>query len=714
MKMSYCFELENCNNIRKAEITIKKKELNIKYGVNGTGKSTISKAIEMFASGGDVNSELHTFGCTEDSKITCDSVVNKVAIFDEDYINTLVFDKNEVIKDSFNIFIKSPNYDERMNKLNKRLKDLKIDLLGSEKVDALINIFNTVSSKLVLNTSKELKKNPFFKSIVTDKNLYNIPSKLKKYEIFLINNEKNIEWIDWKTKGHNFDDISGCPFCTEKLANDYDEEKQIFSSNFKKSTASNLKEMLRYFEELEEYINEGAYKSLIKCIKEIEDAEAIELELKRFTQEMYYLKDKLNKIQDFNSFTVKQSDIGKVDDILKSLVINVGVLNIFTSEKMCELIGLINSKISQIRENVAELKSELGQLRGYIQATVQKYKNDINDFLKSAGIKYKVQIDVNGENDALTTLHYVGEEGVLNPVGSIKKHLSWGEKNAFALVLFMFDAISKDPDLIILDDPISSFDSNKKYAIINRLFANGQQDSFYKKTVLMLTHDFEPVIDFVINKKPTGGYVNAKFIKNNNGLISEKVIEKNEGIDSYIKMLINYSKDSMINPVSRLVFLRQLIEHIQSNDSESLAYNIISSLVHGEEIPLIKDSQSEIRPATEEEYRDGELFIKSFTQDFEYGIFYASYFNVSYLKLLYEELDNNYLKLQIFRTYIDIAKCRVQLKDDVILKFIDEIYHIENDYIYYLDVLNYDIVPDYIITKCNDFFQNSLSAIVSA
>ena len=37
------------------------------------------------------------------------------------------------------------------------------------------------------------------------------------------------------------------------------------------------------------------------------------------------------------------------------------------------------------------------------------------------------------------------------------------------LILFMFDAIRSDAKLIILDDPISSFDSNKKYAIINRL-----------------------------------------------------------------------------------------------------------------------------------------------------------------------------------------------------------------------------------------------------
>ena len=40
----------NCNCINNAEINIKFGTLNIKYGLNGTGKSTISKAILYFSS----------------------------------------------------------------------------------------------------------------------------------------------------------------------------------------------------------------------------------------------------------------------------------------------------------------------------------------------------------------------------------------------------------------------------------------------------------------------------------------------------------------------------------------------------------------------------------------------------------------------------------------------------------------------------------------
>ena len=39
--------LSNCNNIATGNISIRESGLNIKYGANGTGKSTIAKAIEL-------------------------------------------------------------------------------------------------------------------------------------------------------------------------------------------------------------------------------------------------------------------------------------------------------------------------------------------------------------------------------------------------------------------------------------------------------------------------------------------------------------------------------------------------------------------------------------------------------------------------------------------------------------------------------------------
>ena len=39
-------KIENCNNIAEGELVIENGKLNILYGINGTGKTTIAKAIE--------------------------------------------------------------------------------------------------------------------------------------------------------------------------------------------------------------------------------------------------------------------------------------------------------------------------------------------------------------------------------------------------------------------------------------------------------------------------------------------------------------------------------------------------------------------------------------------------------------------------------------------------------------------------------------------
>ena len=64
--------IKNCNNIKDANISVEKNSLNIKYGMNGTGKSTIAKAIENREN----LTELKTFGSELEPEIT---IVGKLA-----------------------------------------------------------------------------------------------------------------------------------------------------------------------------------------------------------------------------------------------------------------------------------------------------------------------------------------------------------------------------------------------------------------------------------------------------------------------------------------------------------------------------------------------------------------------------------------------------------------------------------------------------------
>ncbi len=69
------------------------------------------------------------------------------------------------------------------------------------------------------------------------------------------------------------------------------------------------------------------------------------------------------------------------------------------------------------------------------------------------------------------------------------------------------------------------------------------------------------------------------------------------------------------------------------------------------------------------------------------------------------------LAAQLFRAICEIAEDKIRLTpfDDAWYKFIDETYHIENDYLHYLDILKFNVVPNYISDKVDEIM-NGLGA----
>lgn len=112
---SFNIVIKNCNSIDKAEIALTKGSLNIKYGPNGLGKSTIAKAIVSHVRGDGTLNDLIPFknrGKTgvESPKVEGIDDLKSALVFDEEYVSQFVFHQDEVIKNSFDIFIKTPDY----------------------------------------------------------------------------------------------------------------------------------------------------------------------------------------------------------------------------------------------------------------------------------------------------------------------------------------------------------------------------------------------------------------------------------------------------------------------------------------------------------------------------------------------------------------------------------------------------------------------------
>lgn len=694
-------EIHHCNNIEYAKINIRKNMLNIKYAMNGTGKSTIAKAIELAVKKQPLES-MKTFGGTSEPLCNIDNSINNVLVFNEEFVDTFVFTESEVIKNAFNVFIKTPDYEEKQTFINERLKAIHIDTSKNQGLNTLFSTGMAVLGIIKKTQSNELRRSGLVKNLTNAESIYRLPEPIKQFQP-LMKKEYAVDWVAWKNDGFKFDDNNICPFCCKALHQNYDTEKKIFTESYSKSNVKSIKEMLSYFDAVIDYMDPAERDLLYRSIKENKDQETKYFWVKKFYLELEYLVIKIRKVIEFNSYDVKNEDLSELEEHLKNLLIDRTVLEIFNNKRTMEIINLINDRILALLKETESLKQEIGQLKNVLVSRTKNSVKDINDFLTTAGINYKFEIKLMAENNAQTILKYkTGAENEIQ-VDNIKLHLSWGEKNAFALVLFMHYVLSKNCDLIILDDPISSFDSNKKYAIINRLFLNdNHKTSFYQKTVVMLTHDFEPITDFITINKPNGGSTNAFFLKNRGGILTELAITEDD-IRSLPILLAENAQDESLNKVHRIICLRKLLEHTLRNAGEELAYNLLSCLLKGYDCPRYKDD-SKITPA---DIVSGEQFITNYIADFSYRNYQHDTFNKIDIVDLYKNEPNNYFKLQIFRVLIEIAKIRSKIKENQpLLKYIDEQFHIENDYIYYLDLNKYDVVPDFIIPTCDEFLQN--------
>lgn len=109
----------------------------------------------------------------------------------------------------------------------------------------------------------------------------------------------------------------------------------------------------------------------------------------------------------------------------------------------------------------------------------------------------------------------------------------------------MYEVLRNNPDLVILDDPISSFDGNKKFAIINMLFMG--KKCLKDRTVLLLTHEFNAVIDAIKNMSHLfNPGPKAAFLSVRDGKLVEKNINKSD-----IKSFVDIAK--IVYPLKLIV-----------------------------------------------------------------------------------------------------------------------------------------------------------------
>lgn len=692
-------KIQNCNNIDTGEISIEKNRLNIKYAFNGTGKSTISSAIRAkIEDDSDALLALTPFKNRDNSTDTPNieglDEYSSIKIFNDEYVNQYVFQPDELIKNSFEIFIKSKKYDEHMDNIDALVKEIHEVFNNDEDLRNLINDLREFLDSYGKTKTGYSKASVLGKGLGDGNKLSNIPNDIKQYTPFLKKSDTNVKWLKWQLSGKDYqieEDI--CPYC----AKDIKLEKaniQKMQDSFDAKEIDSLNKIIILFEKFEKYFSSDTN---IK-IKEISsNITGISKEQKGYLTEIRdqvkILKDKLESLNNIGFLSFKNDD-NDVIDVVKNYKTDLSYISHLNSTFVKEKIDKINNSIDEVLLKIGKIKGEINQQKILIKNTIEKYKNEINSFLETAGYKYHVNIDEFDGNFKLRLYH----KDYSQDIPGNENHLSYGERNAFALALFMYEALNDNPDLIILDDPISSFDGNKKFAIINMLFMGS--NSFKDKTVLLFTHEFNIVIDTIYNfSDRIVPYPNAYFLSTVNGKLSEKQIKKSN-ICSFVE-IAKQKFNSSIDIINKSIYLRRLLE---LQGEKNLEWNLLSSLFHKYSNPTVQTLIEENvvkRNMSNEEITEAEEGIRTYIPEFNYQEQLNRVNDYVQMKNLYSNCNCNYEKLQIFRIIFE----KIPL-EDVFKKFINETYHIENDYLFQLDPGEYETIPHYIIEQCDTLIRD--------
>ncbi len=708
----YIISIKNCNNIREADISISEAALNIKFGYNGTGKTTISEAIRLKTEGENLQaltpfSDDNAEG--ESAPFVGDVPFKSVKVFNEEYIRQYLFKQDGIFDDSYSVLLRSKECDELTNKINELLSKLQDSVFQGDSIKDLADTLAAYTSAVKYSNNGVSKRGGIGEVLKGGGAGFDKHPTLLRYKPYYSSTlDRVTKWAKWRTDGIGQMNGNTCPFCANDLEKDtINSENSEIKTVFKKSALETAGAILNF---LKNGIEKGYILSEAQSVLETymgDESKEQELfsELGHLGEETQYLHDKLQLIIDFRPMNVSRDELQKLEQHLKQMKIEIRQISMFYgTDKTNEIISDINGKIDDLLKNTDGLKRLFFLHDAKLQGLIKKRKEDINNFFMLAGFPYEFEIVEGGENRANTYLKPVGHT---NTISKPEDHLSWGERNAFSLVMFMFDAVNENADLVVLDDPISSFDANKKFAVIRRMFDNQQEVSFRDRTVLMLTHDLQPVIDYVhgdfFKRYGLTTAVTAEYLENNKGkIVSQSIVASD--LLNIVKLTEKYAQDNDKPLYVRIINARKHIELTNENFSDLPSYDVLSNLIHGRKVPEDRFKQ----PLTKEIIAQGISNLSKLMNDCDNYERMLNEINTSYL---IDELEGNnvYYKILAIRLLFERSEGlmkKLRREHPEACKFLNETNHIENDYVFQLDPEKFFSIPDVYVLEIRDFLQS--------
>lgn len=693
MSPEHTILIEHCNSVDKAGFKIFSGCLNIKYGPNGVGKSTLAKTLALFIKGDSLQPLLpfkHRASETPPApSITGADAFSSICVFNEEYVSQFVFQQNEVVRNSFDIFVKTADYDQAMDDLNVLLQGVRKAFSANEGIDQALKDLSELRDAISMTNKGEISKScKIYKAFGAGNKIEHIPPTLTGFELFLKSDQPS-KWIEWQTKGNSYLALGDqCPYCAKEMKTPSEKEVALaVAKEYDAPSINHLNSIKAVLERLGNYFSDDCQKLVEQIIKaktslSIEQGEF----LKNLKSNIETLIAKLNNLRNISFFTLR--DVEKLSDQIGQLRCDLTLMDKVNSQATRSVVDPLNAQLDELMKQIGPLQGSINKQRDRIRDAIKGNESSINGFLKSAGYRYAVRIVSDSDCYRMELVHEDFDEHIQGA----SNHLSYGEKNAFALVLFLHQVQSEKPDLVVLDDPISSFDQNKKFAILNELFRG--KASLKSMTTLMLTHDLEPAIDMIRSTRLfEGAHPRVSFLTCRKGIVEERPVTKDD-----IQTFASICKQNIARlnePILKAIYLRR---HFEILDVVGLEYNLLASLFKGRTVPTMREDGAD-RDMTPEEKQQAEEAIRREISEFVYDDLLLTVNDRAELQRMFEGTAVGYEKLQLFRLIKGEAS-KDKPEGDVVAKFVNETYHIENEYVMQLNPHFFDPVPEYIVEVC--------------
>lgn len=549
------------------------------FGSNGRGKSTIK---DLFRKE-NLNTNFELPNEEQINKFFNEFGNYNYLVYDEDFINSFVFSNDGLKKNQSKIIMNTSEIETKIiekNNTNEVVHEI-LEKCNKIIIDSSI-IDKTLDIKITGNVTAAKKR--FATTFIQGNFPYTYG------ELFEINDNKHKHWWYEGLTFYKNNNLNFCPWCKSLYDNfDLNIKQQVenidsistiddklFSD--KRNKINNLKEIKESFDLNQMTIEKiDNIISLVDTSIENNNEQIIIDEMKElrrlYESDLMILREVISKVKYINNiFEIERTDLTNRINELTFFSSNSDSFTLL-SQKIDYFISYNNSVVESINRS----NNELGTI-------ILNSESEINKCLNSLGLQYKIKIDKSeiiekGINDDSSYIILQSLNNI-DVSESIAETLSYGEKStlAFAIFLQQVKVKSTENTIIILDDPISSYDIFRRYTSIDLL--RMLNNISYKK-IIMLTHESDFIISVLSNLK---NHVQS-LILNETGdgeiTINNLDYQFDAEVNYYKNILLNSNNNFTIS--QRVLAFRQLhdlFKFISGGNTNLAIYNYICKLIH--------------------------------------------------------------------------------------------------------------------------------------